>query len=134
MEPSPDEMVLTLKVEGVPDELLVDCSASLLEDLREISGMRLETLAPEAGLPGAKSFETTLALGAAAVALLPTVLPILLQTLQSWLNAQTEAKKLKVQVSDGKRSITLEYAVGALSTQQLDQLITSLTDKATGRR
>jgi hypothetical protein len=134
MESPQDELVLTLEVVGVPDELLVDRSASLLEDLREISGARLVTLAPGAGLPGAKSFETTLALGAAAVAILPTVLPILLQTLQAWLNAQTEAKKLKVQVSDGKRSITLEYAAGALSTEQLDQLITSLTDKATGRR
>ncbi len=69
-----------------------------------------------------------------AVAVLPTVLPTLLQTLQAWLNSQAEAKKLKVQVSDGKRSITLEYAADALSTQQLDQLITSLTDMATGRR
>jgi hypothetical protein len=133
MEPSPDEMVLTLKVEGVPDELLVDRSASLFEDLREISGVRLETPEPGAAPPGAKSVELY-ALGAAAVTVLPKVLPALLETVQAWINAQTERQKLKVQLSDGKRSITLEYAAEALSPQQLDQLVASLTDKAFGRR
>lgn len=64
--------------------------------------------------------------GMLAVSVLPTVLPKLIEFLQSW-TMRSESRKVKVRSQIGEQSIELEYSPTTISNQELKDLVSMLT-------
>jgi hypothetical protein len=74
---------------------------------------------------GAKSADAV-TWGMLAVSVLPTVLPKLIEFLQSW-TMRSESRKVKVRSQIGEQSIELEYSPTTISNQELKDLVSMLT-------
>ena len=74
---------------------------------------------------GAKSADAV-TWGMLAVSVLPTVLPKLIEFLQSW-TMRAESRKVKVRSQMGEQSIELEYSPTTISNQELKDLVAMLT-------
>ncbi len=69
------------------------------------------------------------AAGRLLVGLLPTLLPKLIDFLQSWL-PNRENRTVKFKVSDGSRSVEFEYAPSLMSKDDALALIAGMKDAA----
>lgn len=120
---SPINLILTLEPLEAVDLASVDESARLLlADLRESEGtVTAELLVGDSGPVGAKSPEA-ITIGMLALAVLPTMLPRLVQALQAWsLRWRDYRVRIKKQVGD--QSFELEYAPSRTSSEELQRLI-----------
>jgi hypothetical protein len=61
-----------------------------------------------------------------AVAVLPTVVPRLIEFLQAW-SMRGEGRTVKIKVQTGDRSVEVEYDLKVMSTAQLKSLVDMLT-------
>jgi len=64
--------------------------------------------------------------GVLAVSVLPSVLPKLIEFLQSW-TMRAESRKVKVRSQVGDQSIELEYSPSTISNQELKELVSMLS-------
>jgi hypothetical protein len=108
-------------------EELDQLTRQLLAELREFD-LEYVSLVREGDSPeGAKAVEA-ISVGALGVAVLPVILPKLVEFLQAWsLRRENRTVKIKTQVGD--RSLEVEYLP---ETMTQDELI-NLVDKLTGR-
>lgn len=108
-------------------EELDQVTRQLLAELREFD-LESVSLVREGDSPeGAKAVEA-ISVGALGVAVLPAILPKLVEFLQAWsLRGENRTVKIKTQVGD--RSLEVEYLP---ETMTQDELI-NLVDKLTGR-
>lgn len=84
-----------------------------------------------ADLPeGTKSMEA-ITLGTLGLAVLPELIPKLVEYLHSW-TMRAENRKVNVKTQVGDRSIELEYSPAALSPEELKNLVETLTGALAG--
>ena len=107
------------------DELARQLFAELGELGVEAVSIGAAGLAPE----GAKSAEA-FTLGALAVAVLPAFLPKLVEYLQAWA-LRGENRKVHVKSQVGDRSIEIDYSPSAISTKEIERLVSTLTSDLT---
>jgi len=103
----------------------------LRDELRELDAV--ESVKPvEAGPPpeGAKSAEA-MTLGALAVTILPSVVPKLIDFLQSW-SMRGEDRTVKIETRIGDRSVNVEVP-RTMSPDELKGLVDMLTGALTGK-
>ena len=111
MTPSEDEVQLMLQIGAGAGEFDAEELAQLTQTLMrslEDAGVESATLLREQErLPGAKGDPTTF--GVLLVAVLPTVLPKVLDFLQTWA-VRNNDHTIKAKVQHGNRSVEIEYA------------------------
>jgi hypothetical protein len=93
-------------------------------DLLELDVEQAELVAGDAP-PLAKSAEAVTA-GALLISLLPTVIPKVIEFLQTWVG-RAEDRKLRIKSQVGERMIELEYSPKTLTNAELKSLIETLT-------
>ena len=119
---------LTLRIsvgEGADAEELDLLTRQLRDEIAEleVDGVELLTGGP---IPeGAKSAEA-MTLGALAVAVLPTILPKLVELLQAW-TMRGENRLVKIKTQAGDRSLEVEYSPATMSAKELEHLVDALT-------
>ena len=111
--------------EEVDNEELDQASRQLRAELMDMNFDSVEFVKAGELPAGTKSAEA-LTIGTLAVTLLPTLLPKLLEYLQSW-SLRAENRKVTVKTQVGDRSIELEYMPSAMSPDELDRLVQTLT-------
>ena len=120
-------LILNLDLgEDVDPDMLDSQTRQLCEELQDLN---VESVGPlkTAEIPeGAKAVEAV-TLGALALAVLPVVIPKLVEFLQSWVN-RAEYRKIKVKTQLGDRAIELEFAPVDLSPKDLRRLVSTLTE------
>jgi hypothetical protein len=84
-----------------------------------------ELVAGEEVPQGAKSADAV-TWGMLAVSVLPSVLPKLVDYLQSW-TMRAESRKVRVRSQIGEQSIELEYSPTTVSNKELKELVSILT-------
>ena len=114
-----------------PDELDRQ-TRQLCEELQDLAIESAGPLKTREVPEGAKAVEAV-TLGALSLAVLPVVIPKLVEFLQSWVN-RAEYRKIKVKTQVGDRSIELEYAPENLSTKELKRLVSTLTEAMAGNQ
>lgn len=110
-----------------------DASADQVDDLTrqlfgELGELGVESVTYPTGEPspeGVKSAEA-ITIGALAVAVLPGFLPKLVEYLQSW-TMRGENRRVRIKSQIGDRSIEIEYSPAAMSTEELNRLVDSLS-------
>jgi hypothetical protein len=119
-------LILTLDLgAGAHNDELDQAARRLRAELMDLDFDSVELL-KEGDLPaGAKSAEA-LTLGSLGVVLLPSLLPKLLEYLQSW-SLRGENRKVSIKTRVGDRSIELDYNPSVMSSAELEQLIKTLT-------
>lgn len=103
------------------DKLTRRLQSEILEQGFESVDLVTEDEVPQ----GAKSADAV-TWGMLAVSVLPTVLPKLIEFLQSW-TMRAESRKVKVRSQIGDQSIELEYSPTTVSNQDLKDLVSMLT-------
>ena len=107
---SPTEpILLTLEVQGGPDatpEEIDGLARQLLDDLRELDVESAELLSAGPAPDGAKAADPV-TLGALAVAVLPTVLPKVVEFVQSW-SQRGQSRSVKFKGTIAGQSIEFE--------------------------
>lgn len=113
------------------DEEEVDLLTRELRD--EIQELEVESVAlvkdkttPE----GTKSVEAV-TFGALAVAVLPTVVPKLIDLLQNW-STRGEGRKIKIKTQVGDQSLEVEYSPKTMSPEELKGIVDKLTSVVRG--
>jgi hypothetical protein len=97
----------------------------LRAEIRELDVESVEFIREDTLPQGAKSAEAV-TLGALAVAVLPGVVPKLVELLQAWsMRSESRAVKIKTQVGD--RSLDVEYSPATMSQAELRSLVDMLT-------
>jgi len=125
---------LTLRVDAgadADDEELDRVTRQLRDELRDLDGV--EPVKPvEAGAvpEGAKSAEA-MTVGALAVAILPSVIPKLMEFLQTW-SMRGENRTVKIETRVGDRSVNVEVP-RTMSPDELKGLVDMLTGALTGK-
>jgi hypothetical protein len=74
---------------------------------------------------GAKSAEAV-TWGALAITVLPTLLPKLVEFLQSWV-MRAEDRKVKIKTVTGDQTVEIEYPTKGVSAQDLERLVKAMT-------
>jgi hypothetical protein len=120
---------LTLQInagENADADELDRLTRQLLTEIKELEVESVELAKDETAPAGTKSIDAV-TLGALAVAVLPTVVPKLIDLLQSWLmRGEGRAVKIKTQVGD--RSVELEYSPKTVSPDELKSLVDKLSE------
>ena len=121
------DIIVTIDAGGELDADQLDrLTRQLRSELLDLNTESVELVKNEETPRGTKSAEAVTA-GTLAVAILPSLLPRLLEYLQSW-TMREEQRKVKVKSQIGDRSIELEYSPSALSQAELKELVSTLTD------
>jgi hypothetical protein len=108
-----------------PDDL-DQLTRQLRGELSELDLESVDLLKAGQAPPGAKSAEA-IALGSLWIALLPTMIPKLIEFLQSWsLRGQDRTVKIKANVGD--RAVEVEYAPTVTSDAQVKSLVETITN------
>jgi hypothetical protein len=132
MPPPVKPVHLTLQLNAGEDasaEELDHLTRQLLAEIQELEVESVE-IAKDGELPeGAKAGEVV-TLGSLAVLVLPTVVPKLVEFLQSW-SMRGENRTLKIKAQTGERAIELEYSPAAISGDELERLVNTLTKALT---
>jgi hypothetical protein len=111
--------------EEADEEELQQATLQLRAELMDLEVEKVEFV-KEGELPeGAKSAEVV-TLGSLAVVILPVVIPKLLEFLQSW-TLRGQDRKVIMKTQAGDRSIELEYMPSAMSADELQRLIQTMT-------
>lgn len=120
-------LILTVDLgdEVDPDELDRQ-TRQLREELLEVQVESVDFVKTAGPPEGTKSAEAV-TLGALTLAVLPGLIPKLVEYLQSW-TMRADNRKVKVKTQVGDRSIELEYSPANLSPEELDNLINTLTE------
>jgi hypothetical protein len=122
-----ERLILNIDLgETVAEEELDEVTRQLRSELMELDVDAVEFVRSGELPEGAKSAEAV-TLGSLAVILLPTFIPKLLEYLQSW-SLRAENRKVSVKTQIGDRSIELEYTPAAMSQDELQRLVQTLTD------
>lgn len=128
MDPLVKSVHLTLQLnpdQSIPDDELDLQTRQLLSEIKELEVESAQLVTNGESPEGAKSGELV-TLGSLAVVVLPTIAPKLVELLQSWsLRAENRTVKIKAQVAD--RSIEVEYSPATMSTDELKNLVSSLS-------
>jgi hypothetical protein len=99
----------------------------LLAEIQELEVKSVELARNEARPAGAKAVDP-ITLGALAVAVLPAVVPKLVELLQSWaMRGENRMVKIKTQIGD--QSLEVEYSPRSMSQAELMGLVNTLTGK-----
>ena len=121
------DIIVTIDAGGELDADQLDrLTRQLRSELLDLDTESVELVKSDSAPAGTKSVEAVTA-GTLAVAILPSLLPRLLEYLQSW-TMREEQRKVKVKSQIGDRSIELEYSPSALSQAELKELVSTLTD------
>lgn len=128
MSPDTKPVSLTLHIdageEADADEL-DRITRQLLTEIQELDVESAELVRGEVAPEGAKSVEVV-TLGALAVAVLPTVVPRLVEFLQAW-SMRGESRRVKIKTQIGDRSLEVEYSPTSMSPDELKSLVDMLT-------
>ena len=125
-------ITLTLNIEA-GDELDRDALDQLTRQLhRELLELDVEAVdfIQEGTPPKGTKTSDAVTIGALAVAVLPTLLPKVIEFLQTW-SLRGEGRKVKVKSQVGDRSIEVEYTHEAMSLDDLKNLVDTLTGTLT---
>lgn len=122
-------VTLDLGLDVDPEELDLQ-ARQLRSELFDLQVESVELWKGSAPPEGTKSAEAV-TLGALALGVLPEFLPRLIDALHSWA-MRAENRKIKVKTQIGDRSIELEYSPQALSQEQLEHLVGTLTGALAG--
>jgi hypothetical protein len=109
-----------------PDDLIDELRRQVFAELSELGVEAISLSLNEPAPEGAKSAEA-FAFGKLAVAVSPAFLPRLVAYLQSWA-LRGESRKVHVQSLEGDRSVQIESSPTAISTQELNSHLASLTE------
>jgi len=123
----PLRIEMTLGAGADTDARVLDADARNLK--RQIEGLGAESVSlvsAGAAPPGTRSPEIVAA-GSLLVGLLPTLLPKLIDFLQSWL-PNRENRTVKFKVSDGDKTVEFEYAPSLMSKDDALSLIAGMKD------
>ena len=121
---NPLKLVLTINTDG--DVSFVDeITRSLLRELKDES-IDATSLLDHQSLQGTKAGETAI-VGAILISVLPAVLPQLLTFLKEWISRGSNTTVRIKRQKEGS-SLELEYDVGAISREEIKQLISDLTN------
>ncbi len=112
-----------------PDDLIDELRRQVFAELSELGVEADLSSAGEPAPEGAKSAEA-FAFGKLAVAVSPAFLPRLVAYLQSWALCG-KSRKVHVQSLVGDRSVEIESSPSAISTQELNSHLASLTEALT---
>jgi hypothetical protein len=110
--------------EEADDDTLDRATRELRSELLELDVNSVDFVKSGESPEGAKSAEAV-TIGSLAVILLPTLIPKLLEYLQSW-SLRAESRKISIKTQVGDRSIELEYSPSAISAGELEQLVQKL--------
>jgi hypothetical protein len=134
MPPDPQAVSLMLHIQGGEDtdaDALDRLTRQLRTEIQELDVESVELVKREAIPSGAKSAEAT-ALGALAVAILPEVLPKLIEFLHARLGRGDNKVRLKAQAGD--RSLEVEYSPRTMSVAEVKSLVDTLTGTLMGEQ
>ena len=124
----------TLRVDAgaeADDEELGRVTRQLREELRELDVVESVGSVEAGTIPeGAKSAEA-MTLGALAVTILPSVIPKLIEFLQTW-SMRGENRTVKIETRIGDRSVNVEVP-RTMSPDELKGLVDMLTGALTGK-
>ncbi|MBI5031050.1 MAG: hypothetical protein HZB51_11020 [Chloroflexi bacterium] len=117
-------LVVDLGQNADSDEL--DRAARQLRDeLQDLNVGSVELAKSDVVVAGAKSAEV-ITFGSLAITILPTLVPKLMEFLQSWA-LRGESRKVKIKTQVGDRSVEVEYSPQATSQAELKDLVETLT-------
>jgi hypothetical protein len=103
----------------------------LRSEIQELDVESVDLLRDKPAPTGAKAVDPV-TLGALAVAVLPAVVPKLVEFLQSWtLRKENRTVKIKTQIGD--QSLEIEYSPKLMSQTELMTVVDTLTAKLRGR-
>ena len=131
MPGDPRATSFTILVDAGKDALAEDVDALTRQLRTEIQdfGVEAVTLQTAGSAPaGSKSMEA-MTIGALAVAVVPQLLPKLIEFLQAW-SLRGKDRTVKIKASVGDRSVDIEYPEGA-SEEVVQELIQKMTDTLT---
>lgn len=120
---------LILNIEAGEDassEEIDRLTRQLRNEIREMEVESVELVKEETIPEGAKS-ATAVTLGALAIAVLPTVIPKLIEFLQAW-SMRGESRKVRIKTQVGDRSVEAEFSPTAMSQDELKDLVEMLTE------
>jgi hypothetical protein len=126
MEPTVDTVHLTLRVvaENVSDEEIAHLTYQLIDEMRELDIESVESLREKQSPQGAKAADPV-TLGAMAVAVLPVVVPKLVEFLRDW-SLRGANRTVKIETQIGNRSVKVEIPQ-SMSAEELKKLVDMLT-------
>ena len=101
----------------------------LRAEMQELEVESVELVKEDSVPDGAKPAEAV-TLGALAVAILPSIVPKVIEFLQAW-SMRTENRAVKVKTQIGDRSLEVEYSPTTMSQDELKHLVETLTDALT---
>jgi hypothetical protein len=108
-----------------PDDERRDRSArELLTELRDVDLGSVELIRQESLPPGAKS-AAAFTLGALAVAILPSVLPALIDFLKAW-TSRGDNRSIRVKRQQGDQLLEVEYNPTEMSPDDVVELVKTL--------
>jgi hypothetical protein len=122
---TPTYLTLKINAEDFDPERLDLMTRQLRGELLDLE-VESVNLVQEDQLPEGAKGADAVTLGALAVAVLPNFLPKLVEYLQSW-TLRAEGRKVKIKSQVGDRSIELEYSPQAMSPQELNTLVETLS-------
>lgn len=125
----------TLQIDAGADgdaEEIDRLSRDLQRELQEQDVEEVDLLAEGKAPSGAKSAEA-ITLGALAVAVLPAMVPRLIEFLQAW-TMRGENRKVKIKTQVGDRAVEVEYSPETMSSQEVDDLVAQLLATMTGNQ
>jgi hypothetical protein len=128
MDTNAQPIALTLNVTAGPDvttEESDELYRQLHAEIREIEVEAVERLSDGEAPAGAKGLDPV-TFGALAVAVLPAVVPKLVEFLQSWV-MRGENRMVKIKAQAEGRSVEVEYSPKSLSQAELKSLVDALT-------
>ena len=127
---SPDGRVVPLKLlvdagEDADPEELDRLTRQLLAEIRDLD-IDAE-LARGAPLPEGTLSVDAVTIGALVLAVLPTVVPKLVDFLQAW-SLREEGRKVKIKTQVGDRALEVEYSPTSMSPNELRDLVDALSN------
>jgi hypothetical protein len=97
----------------------------LRDELSELHLESIELLKGGQPPPGAKSVEA-IAIGSLWIGLLPTMIPKLIEFLQSW-SLRGHDRTVKIKANVGDRAVEVEYAPTVTSEAQIKSMVDTIT-------
>ncbi|HEY5572501.1 MAG TPA: hypothetical protein VIK64_05740 [Anaerolineales bacterium] len=116
---------------GMDADELDEVTRALRSELLELQLEQVDLATGSKAPPGTKSAEA-FTIGTLVISTMPVFVPKLVEFLQSWV-MRTEDRKVKIKSQVGDRSIELEYSPKAISQEELNQLIGSLSAALTSK-
>jgi hypothetical protein len=115
----------------INEEELDLLTRQLLDEIQELEVESVEMVRDNKAPKDAKGDPITL--GALALAVLPGLLPKLIDFLQNWLTRRKD-QKVRVKIGVGDRSVELEYFPEAISIYEVNKIAEKLSGVITGRK